>query len=46
VTVSPVARPRARWLVSLFVGALLGLLLHYTMYRIGLPVEPFIYVAF
>lgn len=35
-----------RWLVSLVIGALVGVILHYTLYRIGLPVEPFIYLAF
>ena len=32
--------------VSALAGALLGLVLHYVLYRIGLPSEPFIYVAF
>ena len=36
----------ARWLVSFVVGGLLGVLVHYALYRVGLPVEPFIYVAF
>ena len=36
----------ARWLGSFLVGGLLGVLVHYALYRIGLPVEPFIYVAF
>lgn len=36
----------ARWLVSFLVGGGIGILLHYTLYRIGLPLEPFIYVAF
>jgi hypothetical protein len=37
---------RARWLVSFLIGSLLGVLVHYALYRIGLPIEPFIYVAF
>jgi hypothetical protein len=31
---------------SALLGMLLGLVLHYVLYRIGLPSEPFIYVAF
>ena len=31
---------------SALLGALLAVLLHYVLYRIGLPSEPFIYVAF
>jgi hypothetical protein len=44
------SRPRpiraARWLLSFLVGCGIGILLHYTLYRIALPIEPFIYVAF
>ncbi|MBI5426140.1 MAG: hypothetical protein HZA32_18865 [Opitutae bacterium] len=40
-------RPSARRLLGLFLlGAALGLFLHYLLYRISLPIEPFIYVAF
>ncbi len=35
-----------RWLLSLAAGAVVGVVLHYTLYRMGLPVEPFIYLAF
>ena len=35
-----------RWLLSLVGGALVGVILHYALYRMGLPVEPFIYLAF
>ena len=35
-----------RWFVSLMAGIVVGIILHYTLYRIGLPVEPFIYLAF
>ena len=31
---------------SLVVGILAALVLHYVLYRIGLPSKPFIYVAF
>jgi hypothetical protein len=34
------------WLVSFLAGVAIGILLHYTLHRIGLPIEPFIYVAF
>jgi xanthosine utilization system XapX-like protein len=35
-----------RWLLSIVVGMVVGIILHYTLYRMGLPVEPFIYLAF
>jgi hypothetical protein len=35
-----------RWLFSLVVGFAVGVLFHYALYRMGLPVEPFIYMAF
>lgn len=31
---------------SLLIGIAIGVLLHYMFYRIFLPVQPFIYVAF
>jgi hypothetical protein len=33
-------------LSSLIVGLLAAIVLHYVLYRIGLPSKPFIYVAF
>ena len=33
-------------LLSLIGGVLCGVVIHYMLYRIGLPIEPFIYVAF
>lgn len=35
-----------RGLASLVVGILCGILLHYLIYRLGLPIKPFVYVAF
>ena len=35
-----------RWGLSFLAGCAIGVLLHYTLHRIGLPIEPFIYVAF
>jgi hypothetical protein len=35
-----------QWGLSFLIGCAIGTLLHYTLYRIGLPIEPFIYVAF
>ncbi len=32
--------------VSLAIGLAAGALVHYALYRIALPVEPFIYMAF
>lgn len=37
---------RAVLLWRFALGAGLGLFLHYLLYRISLPIEPFIYVAF
>ena len=31
---------------SLLLGVVLAVLLHYVLYRLGLPSKPFIYVAF
>ena len=33
-------------LLSLAAGMLIGVLLHYFLYRISLPVQPFIYLVF
>lgn len=35
-----------RGLVALIAGVLVGVCFHYTLYRLSLPVKPFIYVAF
>ena len=35
-----------RILVSFLLGCAIGVLFHYALYRMGLPVEPFIYMAF
>jgi hypothetical protein len=38
-----------RWvpaLVSLVAGVAVAVVLHYVLYRVGLPSKPFIYVAF
>jgi hypothetical protein len=47
---TPPAEPprpmRATLLWRFTLGAVLGLFLHYLLYRISLPIEPFIYVAF
>lgn len=46
-SVSPAPRPtRVTLLWRFALGAALGLFLHYLLYRISLPIEPFIYVAF
>lgn len=33
-------------IISLVAGLLIALILHYALYRMGLPSKPFIYVAF
>jgi len=35
-----------RQLVSFLLGCAVGAVLHYALYRMGLPIEPFIYMAF
>ena len=35
-----------RSVLSFLLGLVLGVLFHYSLYRMGLPLEPFIYVAF
>ncbi len=40
------SRPLVRLLLHVGLGLVLGFFFHYLLYRIYLPVEPFIYVAF
>jgi hypothetical protein len=35
-----------RHVLSFAIGLLMALIMHYLLYRIGLPSKPFIYVAF
>ena len=35
-----------RFALSLVLGLVAGVVLHYALYRMGLPIEPFIYMAF
>jgi hypothetical protein len=35
-----------RWFLSFFAGLATALILHYMLYRIELPLKPFIYVVF
>jgi hypothetical protein len=35
-----------RTLFSFLLGCLIGVLFHYALYRMSLPIEPFIYMAF
>lgn len=37
---------RLNFWLSLFAGCCAGVLFHYFLYRITLPIEPFIYLAF
>jgi hypothetical protein len=39
------SRP-VKQLVSLLVGLVVGVFFHYLLFRLTLPVQPFIYVAF
>jgi hypothetical protein len=36
----------ARHGLSLLVGVAVGIVLHYLLFRLSLPVQPFIYVSF
>jgi hypothetical protein len=38
--------PKAGLVLRFFAGLALGVLGHYLLYRMSLPVEPFIYAAF
>jgi hypothetical protein len=40
------ARRFAALAVRLVLGLMIGVFLHYLLYRLFLPVQPFIYVAF
>ena len=31
---------------SFVLGLVIGVVFHYTLYRMGLPIQPFIYMAF
>lgn len=42
---APMARA-ASCMVSLIAGLAIAVMLHYLLYRVGLPSKPFIYVAF
>jgi hypothetical protein len=39
-------RKACRVIVSFLLGCLVGIVFHYILYRMSLPVEPFIYVSF
>lgn len=39
-------RTKLSALLSLIGGMLCGVVIHYMLYRLGLPLEPFIYVSF
>jgi hypothetical protein len=34
------------WIISFCVGAVVAIAIHYMLYRIGIPLKPFIYVVF
>jgi len=40
------ARLLGNWILSAMLGLAVGIILHLALYRIGLPVQPFIYQAF
>ncbi len=35
-----------RIVISFVIGLAIGIVFHYTLYRMGLPIQPFIYLAF
>jgi hypothetical protein len=43
----PRSMPRSvRWAASALAGFAVAVILHYMLYRIGIPLKPFIYVMF
>ena len=40
------ATTASRWILSALAGFATAVVLHYMLYRIGLPLKPFIYVVF
>ncbi len=42
----PNTQTMLRSALSVFVGLFVGILFSYLVYRLSLPVEPFVYVAF
>ena len=38
--------PVGRWLLSGLAGVAVAILIHYMLYRISIPLKPFIYVVF
>ena len=36
----------SRWIVSMGAGIATALVMHYMLYRISIPIKPFIYVTF
>jgi hypothetical protein len=46
MSVVEIPRRPVRWLASFLLGCLVGILFHYVLYRMSLPLEPFIYSAF
>lgn len=45
-SMSAVLERRLAGALSVLLGALAAVILHYLLYRLGLPSQPFIYVAF
>ncbi len=39
-------RRYAVWSARFWAGVAAGVVLHYTLYRMGMPIQPFIYQAF
>jgi hypothetical protein len=35
-----------RIVISFVIGLAIGIVFHYALYRMGLPIQPFIYLAF
>ena len=39
-------RTMLNWIVSAVTGSLCAIIIHYMLYRISIPLKPFIYVVF
>jgi len=44
--IAPIVRRVSSAGTSLLLGILVGILMHYLVYRLSLPLKPFVYVAF
>jgi hypothetical protein len=44
--VSPTTTRIGQWFLSLLAGLVVSIIIHFMLFRIGIPLKPFIYVVF